>query len=624
MSFRPRRALWMNRPHAPRPGWGATGLKGVAGAVYLYLYAPLLVLFCLSLTAAPAANFEAGFVGAWYVKVLRSPSFLAAIQTSLRVALSATLLALVLGTTAALALGRHRFRGQTWIEWLFYLPVVAPEVVVGFASVALLAQLGRPLGFWSVLIVHVAFCTPYVVFIVRARLSGFDERWRDAALDLGATPAAVFWHVTLPWLLPALVGSGLLCFALSLDDCIVTSFVAGDGITTLPVLLYSKMKTGVSPEINAAASLLLILTVGLVGTAQLVQRLQHLPRWGRVGLGTTCLGLLVVAVGPTPYGAAATTLHIYIWSNYTSEKLLREFEARYRCRVVVETYDSNEALLAKLQTGVARYDLIVPSDYMAGVLIRQGLLRPIDRSRLTNWHHLDPAFLHAPYDPDNRYTVPYTFVVTGIGYRRDKVPEPVESWDALWDTRYRGRIAMLDDQRECFAAALRRRGASPNSRDEQEIARAADDLAAQKPLVKTYDSATFEQLLLNGEAWLVHGFNGQIAKAARQNPNIAFVVPQEGGTRAVDCLAIPVNAAHPELAERFMDYVLEPPASAEIVQVTGYGTPNRSVRDFLPPAWADNPYVFPPETLLRRCAVIEDVGAILPRYDYYWTVIKSR
>jgi spermidine/putrescine-binding protein len=252
------------------------------------------------------------------------------------------------------------------------------------------------------------------------------------------------------------------------------------------------------------------------------------------------------------------------------------------------------------------------------------LLRPIDRSRLTNWHYLDPDFLHAPYDPENRYTVPYTFVVTGIGYRRDKVPEPVEHWDALWDTRYRGRIAMLDDQRECFAAALRRRGASPNSRDEQEIARAANDLMAQKPLVKAYDSATFEQLLLNGEAWLVHGFNGQIAKAARQNPDIAFVVPQEGGTRAVDCLAIPVNAAHPELAEQFIDYVLEPQASAEIVQVTGYGTPNRAVRDFLPPDWANNPYVFPPETWLRRCAVIEDVGAILPRYDYYWTVIKSR
>jgi|AFSR01.1.fsa_nt_gi spermidine/putrescine transport system permease protein len=618
------RALRTDRQRLPRTGWGASALKGVAGAVYAYLYAPLVVLFCLSLTALPAADFEAGFVGAWYVKVLRSRAFLAAIQTSLRVALAATLIALVLGTAAALALGKHRFRGQTWIEWLFYLPVVAPEVVVGFASVALLAQLGRPLGFWSVLLAHVTFCTSYVVFVVRARLANFDERWRDAALDLGATPTATFWHVILPWLTPALVGSSLLCFALSLDDCIVTSFVSGDGVTTLPVLLYSKMKTSVSPEINAAASVLLILTVALVGVAQLVQRLQRLPRWSRVSLGTTCLGLLVAAVSPMPQATDTTTLHLYIWSNYTSEKLLREFEQRYRCRVVVETYDSNEALLAKLQTGVARYDLIVPSDYMAGVLIRQGLLRPINRSQLTNWHYLDPAFLHAPYDPENRYTVPYTFVVTGIGYRRDKVPEPVESWDVLWDARYEGRIAMLDDMRECFAAALRRQGASPNSQNEQEIARAAADLVAQKPLVKTYDSANFEQLLLQGEVWLAQGFNGQIAKAARQNPNIAFVVPKEGGTRAVDCLAIPINAAHPELAEKFIDYILEPQSAAEIVQVTGYGLPNRAVRDWLPPTWANDPYVFPPEMLLRRCTVIEDVGAISPRYDYYWTVVKSK
>ncbi len=598
-------------------------VAGVTGAVLLYLYAPLLTLFALSLTAAPTAHFQAGYIGAWYVKTARDPAFLTAIQTSLQVAVVTTVVALVIGTMAAVGLCKHRFRGESWLENLFYLPIVTPEVVVGFAAVTLFASWGRPLGFWSVLAMHVAFCTSYVVFIVRARLASFDERWLEAALDLGATPPAAFWQVTLPWLMPALVGSGLLCFALSLDDFVITSFVAGDGVTTLPVLLYARMKTGVSPDINAATGLLLIATVPLVTVAQVVQRLQRLPRWGRVGGGVTLLAAAVVAFAPSLQPAAPPTLHLCIWSNYTSEKLLRDFERRYRCRVVVETFDSNEALLAKLQTGVARYDLITPSDYMVGILARQGLLRPLDRSRLTNWQNLDPAFLNAPYDPENRYTVPYTFVVTGIGYRRDKVSTPVDSWDALWDARYRGRIALLDDIRECFGAALRRRGASPSSRNEAEIAQAAADLLQQKALVKTYDSATFEQLLLTGEAWLVQGYNGQIAKAARQNPNIVFVVPREGGTRAVDCLAIPANATQPELAERFMDYILEPQASAEIVQATGYGTPNRAARASLPPLWADNPYVFPPDDLLRRCTGLEDVGAILPRYDYYWTIIKS-
>lgn len=608
-----------------RPTAGPAASRSVVtGAVYLYLYAPLLTLLVLSLSAAPAADFQAGFVGAWYVKAATNPAFLTAIQTSLRVALATTAIALVIGTPAAIGLGKHHFRGRSWLEGLFYLPVVAPEVVVGFASVALFARLGQPLGFWSVLLAHVAFCTSYVVFIVRARLASFDERLLEAALDLGATPAVAFWRVTLPWLTPALVGGGLLCFALSLDDCVITSLVAGDGVTTFPVLLYSKMKTGVSPEINAATGLLLMATVLLVTAAHIAQQLPRLPQWGRVGLGAACLGLLLVAVAPSPQSATQTTLHIYIWSNYTSDKLLRDFEARYRCRVVVETFDSNEALLAKLQTGVARYDLIAPSDYMVSILARQGLLRPLDRSRLTNWANLDPAFLGAPYDPEQRYSVPYTFTVVGIGYRRDKVSEPVESWDALWDARYCGRIAMLDDIRECFGAALRRRGASPNSRNEQEIAQAAEDLMRQKALIKTYDSATFEQLLLDGEAWLVQGYNGQIAKAARRNPNIAFVVPREGGTLAVDCLAIPVNAAQPALAERFIDYILEPQAAAEIVQATGYGTPNRAVRAYLPPMWADNPYVFPPDDWLRRCTMLEDVGAILPRYDYYWTVIKSQ
>ncbi|OYT72814.1 MAG: hypothetical protein CFK52_04160 [Chloracidobacterium sp. CP2_5A] len=604
-----------------RAGWV---LAAVTGAVYIYLYAPLLTLFLASLTPAPAADFEAGYVGAWYVKALSNTALLTAIQTSARVALATTVIALTLGTLAALALGKHRFRGQTWLEGLFYLPIVVPEAVVGFASVALLAQAGLPLGFWSTLLAHVAFCASYVTFIVRARLVGFDERLFEAALDLGATPTAAFWRVTLPWLTPALVGSALLCFALSLDDYVITSFVAGDGVTTFPVWLYSKMKTGVSPEINVATSLLLILSAALAALSQIVQRLQRLPRWGRLSVSVACMGLTIAAISPSPQGAGEPTLHLYIWSNYTSEKLLRDFETRYRCRVVVETYDSNETLLAKLQTGVARYDLIAPSDYLVGILAREGLLRPLDRSRLTNWQNLDPAFLNPPCDPENRYVVPYTFVVTGLGYRRDKASEPVESWDALWDARYRGRIVMLDDIRECFGAALRRRGASLNSRDEREIAQAAEDLLLQKPLVKAYDSARFEQLLLNGEVWLAQGFNGQIAKAARQNPNIAFVVPKEGGTRAVDYLAIPANAAQPALAERFMDYILEPQASAEIVQVTGYGTPNRAARAFLPPDWAGNEYVFPPESLLRRCAAIEDVGAILPRYDYYWTIIKSK
>ncbi len=592
--------------------------------VYAYLYAPIAVLVVFSFNASRLNATWQGATLKWYAQAFNNAQLLDALRTSLRVAFATTVLCAVIGTLAALVMGRHRFRGKSVLESVFYLPVVIPEIVVGFASVVFFGLVGFRLGFASVVAAHVAFSVSYVVFVVRARLSGMDERLEEAARDLGAPPVTAFFRVTLPLLAPGIVAAALLVFTLSLDDYIITSFTAGQGVTTLPVLLYSMMKTGVTPEINAVSTVLLVVTVVLAVLAQALQSEKKIPAGLKLAGGAVLAGILVVMFLPGRGAQATTTLNIYIWSNYTSDKLIREFEARYHCRVNIETYDSNEALLAKLQTGLTEYDLIVPSDYMVGILIRENLIRPIDRNQVSNFGNLDPSFLNRPFDPGNRFSVPYTYVLTGIGYRKDKISKPVESWDILWDPAYRNRIAMLDDVRECFGAALRRNGASLNSRSEAEIRDAAGLLAEQKKLVKTYDSATFDQLLLSGEAWLVQGYNGQVAKAAKENPNIVFVVPKEGGTRAIDCLAIPKNAPHPELALRFIDYVLEPEASAEIVRVTGYGTPNLAARPFVPRERLDDPAIYPPREILDRCEFIEDVGAILGRYDYYWTEVKTR
>lgn len=607
--------------HFPqRGGW----LRLATVLVFAYLYAPIAVLVAFSFNSSRLSATWQGTTLSWYAKAFNNPQLLDSLRTSLRIAFVTTVFCAVLGTLAALVMGRHRFRGKTAVESVFYLPVVIPEIVVGFASVVFFGLIGFRLGFASVVAAHVAFSLSYVVFVVRARLSGMDERLEEAALDLGATPMKAFFRVTLPLLAPGIVAASLLVFTLSLDDYIITSFTAGQGVTTLPLLLYSMMKTGVTPEINAVSTVLLAVTVVLAVLSQALQAERKLPAGLKIAGGAVLLVFLAVTIAPPRGTQATTTLNIYIWSNYTSEKLIREFENRYKCRVNIETYDSNEALLAKLQTGLTEYDLIVPSDYMVGILIREKLIQPIDRNRLANFGNLDPTFLNRPFDPGNGYSVPYTYVLTGIGYRKDKIRKPVDSWDILWDTDYRNRIAMLDDVRECFGVALRRKGYSLNSKNERELASAAGLLAEQKKLVKTYDSATFDQLLLSGEAWIVQGYNGQVAKAAKENPNIAFIVPKEGGTRAIDCLAIPKNAPHPELALRFIDYVLEPEASAEIVKVTGYGTPNPAARPFVPRERLEDPAIYPPREILDRCEFIEDVGAILGRYDYYWTEVKTK
>jgi spermidine/putrescine-binding protein len=341
-----------------------------------------------------------------------------------------------------------------------------------------------------------------------------------------------------------------------------------------------------------------------------------------VGL-VAVLGMSAFAVGGATSFNQDRQLNLYIWSNYASKEFLQKFEERYNVKVKVELYDSNEALLAKLQTGLVDYDLVVPSDYMVGILINQGLLQRIDRERLTNFGNLDPKFLGLPFDPENHYSIPYTWGTTGIGYRKDKIEGTPDSWTIMLDERYKDRIAMLDDMRENFAVALKLRGRSLNNVEPAELEAAASILKRQKSLVKTYDSATFAELLLSGDAWLAHGYSGQIGKAMAENPNIGYIIPKEGCTIWTDNICVPKGAPHLELAHLFINYMLEPQAAGENTNSTGYSTPNGPARQFVKPELLNNPAIFPPEESLKNSEFIKDVGPAVQTYDRFWTEIKS-
>jgi spermidine/putrescine transport system permease protein len=605
-----------------RRSWSPSAMLFVA-AVFAYLYLPVLVLVAFSFNDSRQMSVWHGFTWGWYARAWADAAVVGALRTSLLVAFLATAISVALGTPAALALGRHRFRGKGLVDGLFYLPVVVPEIVLGFASVVFFGLAGWRLGFATVVAAHVAFSVSYVVFVVRARLTMLDPRLEEAATDLGATPLVAFARVTLPLLAPGLVSAALLVFTVSLDDYVVTSFVAGRGGTTLPLQIYSMVRTGVTPEINAISTFLLAATFALVLVSQRLQA-------ERAGRGAIALALAVVlalggfaASGAAGGEASRRELSVYIWSNYLTDDMVREFEERYGVRVHVELYDSNEALLAKLQTGVTSYDVVVPSDYMVGILARAGLLEEIDTRALTNFGNVAPRFVGLPFDPENRYSVPYGWGTSGIGYRRDLVGRDLDSWDDLWDPALADRVGMLNDMRENFGAALKRGGRSLNETDPAEIARAAGALARQKPLVRTYDSDTFDGNLLSGEVWATQAFSGQVARAIRDNPNVGYAVPKEGCTIFVDNMCIPRNAPNRDLALLFFDYVLEGRVAAQFVESTGYATPNRAAAEFLAPEWRDNPAVFPPDSVLDRCEFMEDLGPTTEIYDRYWTEIKS-
>jgi spermidine/putrescine transport system permease protein len=590
-------------------------------AVYVFLYAPLFVLAVFSFNQGRLTASWEGFTIGWYAQLVHDAQVLSGLRNSLVVGLAATVLATAFGTAAALAFHRHRFRAQDAFEALITLPMVVPEIVLATSLLLLFVALGLRLGFLTLVLAHVGFSVSYAVVVVRARLAAFDQSLEEAAMDLGAGPLPTFFKVTLPAIAPGILSAALLVFALSIDDYLISSFVAGVGSTTLPIQIYSMVKSGISPEINAVSTLLLVATSALLYAAY---RLEQGARVRAVALPAV-VGIAILgspfALAP-PAGEGKRTLSLYIWSEYIAAETVAKFEKRHDVHVTVDLFDSQEALLAKVQAGGAAYDVICPTNYTVQILRNQGLLRKLDRSALPHFSDLDPRFLNRADDPGDIHSIPYLWGTCGIGFRKSKVPV-VDSWTVLWDPRYRGRILMLDDPRETFGTALKMEGASVNTTDPDVLRRAQQKLLAQKPLVGSYDSASFDLKLLAGDVWLAQGWNGQFAKIGAKDKDIGFVIPREGSTIYVDTLAIPVSAPHPELAHAFLDFTMEPEIAAEICRTMRYPTPNRSALALLPPEIRDDPVGFPPASDLARTEFLRDLGEATLVYDRMWTEVKS-
>jgi spermidine/putrescine-binding protein len=318
-------------------------------------------------------------------------------------------------------------------------------------------------------------------------------------------------------------------------------------------------------------------------------------------------------------------VNIYIWTNYLPQEVVTEFERRTGIHANVDTYDSNEAVLEKLQSGVADYDVVVPSDYTVKILAPQGLIQPLDHSRLPHFANLDSRFLDQKYDPRNGHSVPYLWGTTGIGYDKTKIQEPVDSWAVLFDPRYAGRILMLDDVREAFGAALKLMGRSINERDPAILRQAADRLKQQKPLVRTYNSSDFANLLAAGDVDLAQGWNGEMAEAvANSKGRLAYVVPKEGGTLWIDNLAIPKTARNVDAAYAFLDFVMEPEIAAKIVNHVHYAGANRAALPLIDARIRNDPSIYPPQEVLDRCELIEDLGETTQLLDRLWTEVKAQ
>ncbi len=335
---------------------------------------------------------------------------------------------------------------------------------------------------------------------------------------------------------------------------------------------------------------------------------------------------------------AADVLHLYNWNNYISEQTVARFEVRCNCRVVQDYYSDNEEMLAKLAAGATGYDLIVPTGNAVEALIRQQALRPVDKSLLPNLKNIDPAYLDMPFDPGNRFSIPYAYTLTLIGYNTEKIRElglPVDSWAVLFEPRHleklRGRVTVLDSQRELLAAALKYLGYSANDVDEAHWKQARDLIVRAKPYWAAFNASSYIKELTVGNIWLVHGYSNDIfqadldAQKAGRKFRIAASIPKEGAVLSMDSMVLHKSGPRPDLAHRFIDFMLEGGNSAELTNLIGSGNPNRDARQYIRPEVARNPAVSPGPEQLARLEMLRDLDRHQRRVlSRIWTEIKLR
>lgn len=319
-----------------------------------------------------------------------------------------------------------------------------------------------------------------------------------------------------------------------------------------------------------------------------------------------------------------TELNVYNWTNVIPTGVIQAFEKQYNVKVNYDGYSSNEELLSKLQASPGSYDVVFPSDYMVDIMRKQNLLEKIDWQQVPNFKNIDPKFLHAFYDPENTYSVPFQWSTVGIGVDTSRLNIKEASWDLLFDPKLKGRITMLDDMRYGMAPALIKLGYSINTQDSAQLLKAKTLMLAQKALVKAYSSDTYIDLLKSGEVDLVYGYSIDLLQAGRENKNIIYLLPKEGAAKGIESMVIPIKAKHIKLAQVFINYILDAKTHATISNYSLATNPNKASLPYIPENIKNNHNIFPDSSILEKLYYLQDVGDVTPLYDKIWNEIKNQ
>ena len=639
------------------------GSRLAMALVFVFLYAPIFVLMVFSFNNSSSRTVWHGFTLNWYSELLQDGIILNSLYTTLLVALLSSLIATVAGTFAAIGFFNMKRRIRTPLMTINNIPMTNADIVTGVsmclffvaafgawnsfaqqfneANTTQLPTLG--MGFGTLLIAHITFNIPYVILSVMPKLRQMDKNLVEAAQDLGCTWMQAFWKVVLPEIKPGVVNGMLIAFTMSVDDFVISYFTAGPTTSTLAMTIYGMTKRRISPKINAISTLLFITVLLLLVVVNIreirQEKAKKHPSKVQAGssrrgtiLGAGAFAAVILLLVLLSHQSGSRVVNVCGWGENIDPDLIEQFQDATGIRVNYQTAESNEAMYSKVLMGGSGYDVIVPSDYMVSQMRQEGLLSPLNFDNIPNYDLIGDTYKNLSFDPENQYAVPYTWGTLGIIYNTTMVDEPITSWSVLFDPKYAGQVLMINNPRDAIGVALMYLGYSVNTQDEGEI-REAYELLRQAKADGVYQSFVMDEVydkMEAGEAAIAVYYAGDFLSMYDNNPDLAYVVPEEGSNWFVDAMCVLADAPHKEEAEAWINFICSTQSCLANMDYIWYASPNTQALEEYPAYYQSlydeemDPYLYEvmaaPDEVLANCEAYDALPAEINKlYKDLWT-----
>ena len=542
-----------------------------------FFYLPILVTMIFSFNSSKSLTRFTGFSLRWYQELLGNGEVIKAVYVSVTIAIIATIVSTILGTITAIGLSKSKKVIKELLLNINNIPILNPEIVTAISLMLLFSSLGFRKGYLTMLLAHIAFCTPYVVTSVYPKVRALDPNMANAAMDLGATPFQALTKVIVPMIKEGIFAGALLAFTMSFDDFVISYFVSGNGVKNISIVVYNMTKR-INPTINALSTIVIVVIIVVLLLSNLLPKFKNKARkLNRKAVKIVSVVLVVaVTAGLIKWGFVAQSTHVlkvYNAGEYMDLSLLEDFEKEYDCTIVYETFESNEMMYTKLASGET-YDVLVPSDYMIERLIKEEYLQALDWKKIPNSKNLLPEVQNKDYDPGNRYSCPYFWGTVGILYNKNVVSQEdldKEGWNILCDEKYKGDLYMYDSERDSFMIALKALGYSMNTKNLDEIQQAYEWLIRQRDTMDPiYAGDDVIDNMISGNKAMAVVYSGDASYIISENPELGYYTPQQGTNTWYDAMVITKDCNEVDLAHEFINFMLDDENALSNTEEVGY------------------------------------------------------